>query len=352
MRSVMKILHHSEDYLLARSACLRKNFDGTFSVLNDKCDWAGGQLSWPPRLYHDPYTLDADDIYAIWRMTIHMLIKPISAILFLFFTACPAIAQTWKIGGMRVSIEGHVSSLCNPRTGDMHRCSLKGNISREARKPELFVLPWETVKVNNVIVVSDDSVVFFGATTLGFEQLSIYSISKKAFIFRQLAAKTSLSPRHDLIAYQSYHPPHGGEDPIVEVGVVFSSHVVQGGNWDSRIIFRDNPQDGKGSEERGSFLCSSELAWSLDETWVGFCVGTLEANSERLILVSPNLNDPTISQKTLHVGDLCRATGQDPTYTCKIFVDQMAISENKITVTIRSMGSQGYRSIPLDLSIN
>jgi len=141
-------------------------------------------------------------------------------LLFMLFGSANGAAQTWTLGSLQVSIQGHVSPLCDSRAGDaenMLLCSLRGALFKQGGHIESFVLPWETSQVRNVVAIDGESIVVFGSTQGGFEQLSIFDIAKKTFVVTKLAAKTSLSPRQDLIAYQTYQPPHGGEEPVVEI---------------------------------------------------------------------------------------------------------------------------------------
>ncbi len=153
------------------------------------------------------------------------------------------IAETWKSGAFSITLEGHQSSQCNPRSGDsvnLERCSLKVHIDRLNHPWADLVLPWQTASIEEVAVVDTKSILFVGLTQSGFHQITAFDIDNKVVVYKQLAAKVAISPEHDFVAYQIYQPPHGPETPSVQVGVLPTKDMEQFRAWKPQTIFEQS----------------------------------------------------------------------------------------------------------------
>jgi hypothetical protein len=260
-----------------------------------------------------------------------------------------AYPQTWESESLKVSVAGYESSECNPAIGDevnMKRCSLKVAIIKEGYPPIYFVLPWETVQVQDAVVV-DQSIVFIGTTQAGFRQITVFSVKSHSIIYSRLAQKVAWSPRHNFLAYQAYQPPHGMESPHVRIEML-SVHLLNTRlMWDSSTTSDEMPNAGASTSPTGTgeTLCSNNLFWSADEEWLGFCTQRNITNSDKLILVSATNKDQQALVRNLDTKQLCQQMAQSQADRCTIVISQMLIRSNMmVEVNLRSAGSSGYKS--------
>lgn len=261
-----------------------------------------------------------------------------------------AFSQSWNSNSFHIVVQGHQSPNCNPASGDgvnLVRCSLKVHISGEQKNPveKDFVLPWETASVEEVVAVAPDSVVFVGEMLNGFHQVSIYSIVSSKIIFKQLAYKVSLSPRQDLIAYQTYQPPHGGQTPFVEIEIVSIRDLVVGHPLEQRTIFgpNPNPESRKVPQDQGQSLCSETMFWSKNEQWIAFCTVDQSETSEKIILASAQKESASVLVKQMDINGLCDQMNQARSVRCTLFIKQIDIDSASVDLVLRSMGSKGYQ---------
>jgi hypothetical protein len=257
-------------------------------------------------------------------------------------------SQTWVSDSFNIAVLGHVSSACNPKVGDavnMERCSIKVRITRKDQTSVDVVLPWETASVQNSVAIDAKTFLFIGATQAGYQQITVYSDASKSIVYKRLSKRASLSPTHDLVAFETYQPPHGSEIQRVQIEVVPTRDLKFNRAWKSKIVFGSvlNSNSKVDSAERGEYLCSGDLFWSRDESRIGFCTNNMDSGFEHLVLVSPYLIGETAIFKQIDTKSICRHMEQRPNERCTVFVEQMSIGADAVDVLLRSAGSNGYK---------
>jgi hypothetical protein len=282
-----------------------------------------------------------------WKMT-SILVAFRSGVCLFLIQSQFVYSQTWTSNSLSISVQGHESSACNPRSGDeinMKRCSIKMRVDRNGRTPVFVVLPWETVSVQNAVAIDAKTILFMGMTQTGFYQISVYSDASKSIIYKQLAQKAALSPEHDFIAYETYQPPHGSEAPRVQIEIVSTRGIGSNRAWEQRVIFRAAPKSNSyiDQAEQGEWLCARDLFWSKSGDLIGFCTINVGLDFERLVLASAHLGVETTLVKQIDTKDICRQMGQRPNERCTLFVEKMSIGAAGVDVLLRSTGSKGYK---------
>ena len=250
-----------------------------------------------------------------------------------------AFSQQFVSGRNTITIAGHKSPACNPKSGDdrnMDWCRLRVLVAGPVRKS--LLLPGELASVQEVRSPSPDTLLFLGSFLYGDAVvLSAQSLGPSPTSLKLLASKVSLSPDAKQVVSQRYVPPHGGELPTVEL----LETVIDEKQLDasaSIALFSSRATHMDGSD--GSVLCSTNIFWSADGRTISACIESLPDRSLHFIILNRRDGRWTAIERNIPSESLCDGpVGKK--FACSILVQQLNFKGGGITAVATIEGWNG-----------